>query len=289
MRRPDDLHLHIRDGALLTTLGRDMPLLVKRAIIMPNLVPPVTTTEMALAYRERVLASLPSESTLQPLMTLYLTDNTTGAEIRKAYATGKVFAVKLYPAGATTNSDSGVTDIDLCKEPLAAMAEIGMPLLVHGEVTTSDTDIFDREAVFLERHMRKLVTNNPTLKVVMEHITTKAACDFVKSCGPNVAATITAHHLLYTRSAIFNKGLRPHMVCSCPARTHARTHMLIYMLIPIHSLCICLLSLSPAFTPPPRPPPFAISTTRPFSSRSCSFSRDWNTRTPVRYIRRFMH
>ncbi|EDQ87661.1 uncharacterized protein MONBRDRAFT_27072, partial [Monosiga brevicollis MX1] len=185
---------------------------VRRAIIMPNLVPPVVNTEQALAYRERVLAAAHAggRPDFVPLMTLYLTDNTTADEIHKAKASGHIYAVKLYPAGATTNSDSGVTDIAKCSPALAAMAEVGLPLLVHSEVTTPDIDLFDREAVFIDRHLRPLVAAHPSLKVVMEHVTTRKAVEFVTSQGPNVAATITCQHLLYNRNALFDKGLRPH-------------------------------------------------------------------------------
>ncbi|EGD81508.1 dihydroorotase [Salpingoeca rosetta] len=220
-RPVDDLHLHLRDGDIMQSLAQHIPPYVKRAIVMPNLVPPVINTDMALAYRERIMKALPAESDFQPLMTLYLTDNTTGDEIRKAKETGQIFAVKLYPAGATTNSDSGVTDISKCKGALEAMAEVGMPLLVHGEVTDSDVDFFERERVFIERHMRTIVANHPNLKVVMEHITTAAAVEFVRSCGSNVAATITCQHLIHNRNAIFEKGLRPHKYCLPILKTEA--------------------------------------------------------------------
>ncbi|MEN8008079.1 MAG: dihydroorotase [Candidatus Krumholzibacteriota bacterium] len=211
--RPDDWHLHLRDGAVLASVAPHTARQFGRAIIMPNLVPPVTTTDMALAYRERILASVPVDTDFQPLMTLYLTDNTAPAEIRRAKESGHVHALKLYPAGATTNSDAGVTDIDKVTSALEAMAELGMPLLVHGEVTDPDVDIFDREAVFIERHLEPLVNRIPDLKVVMEHVTTAQGVAFVASGGPNVAGTITAHHLLLNRNAIFVGGLNPHAYC----------------------------------------------------------------------------
>jgi len=180
---------------------------------MPNLRPPVTTTELALAYRQRILAALPAGSAFQPLMTLYLTDNTRPVEIAKARASGAVYAVKYYPAGATTNSDSGVTDVRRCDDTLQAMADTGMPLLVHGEVTDPAVDVFDRERVFIERVLMPLVERFPRLKVVMEHITTTEAVQFVTAASDRVAATITAHHLLLNRNAIFQGGIRPHHYC----------------------------------------------------------------------------
>eukprot|EP00041_Stephanoeca_diplocostata_P029869 m.890013 g.890013 ORF g.890013 m.890013 type:complete len:349 (+) comp23648_c0_seq5:267-1313(+) len=211
--RPDDWHLHLRDGEGLKSLGKMFPNIVSRAIIMPNLKPPVTTTEQAQAYRERIMKSLPDDTDFVPLMTLYLTDNTSPDEIQKAHDSGLVKAVKLYPAGATTNSDHGVTDMKKVQPALAKMAEVGMPLCVHGEVTDKSIDIFEREPVFLTEKLTPLLEANPTLKVILEHITTKEAVDFVKTHGKNVAATITAHHLLYNRNAIFDGGVRPHMYC----------------------------------------------------------------------------
>jgi dihydroorotase len=184
-----------------------------RAIIMPNLKPPVTTTDAALAYRDRILAACPAGSRFEPLMTLYLTDSTSPAEIRRASACGAVHGVKLYPAGATTNSDSGVTAIDRVMPALEAMADCGMPLLVHGEVTDPDIDIFDREAVFIERVLAPLMTRLPALRVVFEHITTLQAVQFVRDGGDNIAATLTAHHLLMNRNALFSGGIRPHHYC----------------------------------------------------------------------------
>lgn len=211
--RPDDWHLHLRDGAALKAVLPDTARQFARAIVMPNLRPPVTTTELALAYRERILEALPVGMVFEPLMTLYLTDNTSADEIAKAKASGLVHGVKLYPAGATTNSDSGVTSLDKCAEALAAMEKLGMPLLVHAEVTDSDIDVFDRELVFIERHMIPLLKKYPALKVVFEHITTKDAADFVALAPANVAATITAHHLLMNRNDMFKGGIQPHHYC----------------------------------------------------------------------------
>jgi dihydroorotase len=184
-----------------------------RAIIMPNLTPPVTTTQQALAYRERILAALPDGSHFEPLMTLYLTDDTPAAEIERASESGLIHAVKLYPAGATTNSASGVTDLAHCDAAIAAMARLGMPLLMHGEVTHADIDIFDREAVFIETVLTPLLERHPDLKVVFEHITTRQAAEFVAKAPANVAATITAHHLLFNRNHMLVGGIRPHYYC----------------------------------------------------------------------------
>lgn len=211
--QPDDWHHHFRDDARLPVVAPLAAAQFGRAIAMPNIVPPVTTTELALKYRELILSSLPEGITMEPLMTLYMTDRTTPEEIQRAKESGIVFAVKLYPAGATTNSDSGVTDIMKLLPTLRAMAAHGILLLVHGEVTDQTVDLFDREAEFIERHLRPLVAAVPELKIVMEHITTKQAVDFVTECGPNVGATITCHHLLYNRNAIFKGGLQPHMYC----------------------------------------------------------------------------
>uniref|UniRef100_A0A7S2WTN6 dihydroorotase n=1 Tax=Rhizochromulina marina TaxID=1034831 RepID=A0A7S2WTN6_9STRA len=185
----------------------------KRAIIMPNLKPPVVTTEQAMAYRERILSTLPPDTAFQPLMTLYMTDQTSPEEIRRAKESGIVFALKLYPAGATTNSDNGVTDLNYIHPALEAMEEVDLPLLVHGEVTDPKVDIFDREAVFVEKCLKLLVARYPKLRFVMEHITTKQGVDFVKSAPPNVAGTITAHHLLFNRNALLVGGIKPHMYC----------------------------------------------------------------------------
>jgi dihydroorotase len=213
LTRPDDWHLHLRDGEALAAVLPDTAKRFARAIVMPNLRPPVTTTEAARAYRDRILAHLPAGADFEPLMTLYLTDRTPPAEIRKARASGLVHGVKLYPAGATTNSDSGVTSLSHCREALEAMQDAGLPLLVHGEVTDPGVDVFDREKVFLERTLAPLVAGLPGLRVVLEHITTADAVSFVTAAGPNVAATITAHHLLFNRNAIFQGGVRPHLYC----------------------------------------------------------------------------
>jgi dihydroorotase len=211
--QPDDWHLHLRDGEHLKAVLGDTARCFGRAIVMPNLKPPVTTTELALAYRARIMAALPTGSAFQPLMTLYLTDHTSVEEIERAKASGAVSAVKYYPAGATTNSDSGVTDIRGAFATLDAMSSMGLPLLVHGEVTDPQIDVFDRERVFLETTLVPLVQRFPRLKVVMEHITTADAVRFVQAASDNVAATITAHHLLLNRNAIFQGGIRPHHYC----------------------------------------------------------------------------
>ena len=211
--RPDDWHLHLRDGDALKAVLPDTANRFGRAIVMPNLRPPVTTTALAAEYRQRILDAIPAGSNFEPLMTLYLTDNTSAAEITRAKASGFVHGVKLYPAGATTNSDSGVSSLDACGEALEAMQESGMPLLVHAEVTDADVDVFDRERVFIDRHMQPLLTKYPGLKVVFEHITTKDAAEFVVSAPSNVAATITPHHLLMNRNAMFTGGIRPHHYC----------------------------------------------------------------------------
>lgn len=211
--RPDDWHLHLRDGATLASVLPHTAHQFARAIIMPNLKPPVTTTEQAGAYRDRILAALPAGVAFEPLMVLYLTNNTPPEEIRKAKASGFVKAVKLYPAGATTNSDAGVTDLRNCYKTLETLQEVGMPFLVHGEVTDPAIDIFDREAVFIDRVMQPLRRDMPELKVVFEHITTKDAADYVMAAEGPTAATITAHHLLYNRNEIFKGGIRPHYYC----------------------------------------------------------------------------
>lgn len=213
LRTPDDWHLHLRDGAFLQRTVPHAAREFARAIIMPNLTPPVVDTEMALAYRERIMGALPEGSRFQPLMTLYLTDKTTPEEIARAKESGVVFACKLYPAGATTNSDAGVTDIRGLDPVLRAMTEVGLPMLVHGEVTDPSIDIFDREAVFIERVLKPTLGRHPDLRVVMEHITTEDGARFVERAGANVGGTITAHHLLYNRNAIFAGGLNPHFYC----------------------------------------------------------------------------
>lgn len=210
---PDDWHLHVRDGAALQDVLPFTARQFARAIIMPNLTPPVTRTAEATAYRERILAALPAEAGFEPLMTLYLTDATPPDEIERAQASGHVFGVKLYPAGATTNSQSGVTDITLCYDTIGAMEALGMPLLLHGEVTHEHIDIFDREAVFIDEVLSPLIKRFPGLKVVFEHITTEDAVKFVNEAPDNVAATITAHHLLLNRNDLLVGGIRPHNYC----------------------------------------------------------------------------
>jgi len=211
--RPDDWHLHLRDGATMRDVLPDTARQFARAIVMPNLRPPVTTTAMAVDYRARILAALPDGLRFEPLMTLYLTDNTRAEEIAAAKVSGIVSGVKLYPAGATTNSDSGVTDLGKCRAALAAMEKHGVSLLVHAEVTDADVDVFDREKVFIDRHMIPLTRDFPGLKVVFEHITTRDAAEFVAAAPANVGATITAHHLLMNRNAMFSGGIRPHHYC----------------------------------------------------------------------------
>lgn len=213
LTRPDDWHLHLRDGSMLADILPHTARQFARAIVMPNLKPPVTTTAMASAYRDRILAALPAGMQFEPLMVLYLTDNTTADEIRRAAASSFVHGVKLYPAGATTNSDAGVTDLKHCMPALEAMQELGMPLLVHGEVTDADIDVFDREAVFIDRILQPLRKNLPQLKIIFEHITTNEAAQYVSHAEGPIAATITAHHLLYNRNAIFKGGIRPHYYC----------------------------------------------------------------------------
>ena len=210
--RPDDWHLHVRDGEALHTVVPHTAAQFGRAIIMPNLRPPVTTAEQALAYKQRILAAVPEGASFEPLMTLYLTDNLPPDEIARAKDAG-VVACKLYPAGATTNSDAGVTDLRKTYKTLEAMQKAGLLLLVHGEVTSSDIDLFDREAVFIEQQLIPLRRDFPELKIVFEHITTKDAADYVQQADRFTAATITAHHLLYNRNAIFIGGVRPHYYC----------------------------------------------------------------------------
>ncbi len=211
--RPDDWHLHLRDGDALAAVVGASAAQFGRAIIMPNLKPPVTNVEQARAYRDRILAALPPGADFAPLMTLYLTDNTTPEQIRAAKASGIVHGVKLYPAGATTNSDAGVTDVRHAYPALEAMQREGLPLLVHGEVTDQAIDLFDREQVFIDQVMIPLRRDFPGLRVVFEHITTAQAAQYVRDAEPGIAATITAHHLLYNRNAIFIGGIRPHWYC----------------------------------------------------------------------------
>ncbi len=213
LTRPDDWHLHLRDDALMRSVLPDTARQFARAIIMPNLKPPVTTTSEAQAYRTRILTALPASSRFRPLMTLYLTDITTAQEIQRARKSGVVHAVKLYPAGATTHSDAGVTDIRKTYPALEEMQLCGIPLLVHGEVTDPAVDIFDREAVFIERVLQPLLRDLPELRVVFEHITTRDAAQFVTGAPGNIAATLTAHHLLYNRNAMLVGGIRPHYYC----------------------------------------------------------------------------
>lgn len=211
--KPDDWHLHVRDGEALAAVVPHTAERFGRAIIMPNLRPPVTTAAQAVAYRERILAAVPVGLSFDPLMTLYLTDNMPPDEIDRAVDSGVVYAAKLYPAGATTNSDAGVTAIERIYGVLERMQARGLVLCVHGEVTHGDVDVFDREHVFIEQVLAPLVQRFPDLRIVFEHITTSAAVDFVRASGPNVAATITAHHLLLNRNAMFAGGIRPHHYC----------------------------------------------------------------------------
>ncbi len=213
MVRPDDWHLHLRDGAAMAAVLPHTARRFARAIVMPNLKPPVRTVEEARAYRARICAALPPGAEFEPLMTLYLTDNTDPREIERAKQSGFVHAVKYYPAGATTNSDSGVTDLRHCRAVFAEMERRGLPLLVHGEVTDPAVDVFDREAVFIDRHLIPLLRDFPALRLVFEHLTTRQGVEFVEGAGANVAATLTAHHLLYNRNAMFSGGMRPHYYC----------------------------------------------------------------------------
>ncbi len=211
--QPDDWHLHLRDEQALERTVVDTARYFGRAIIMPNLRPPVTTTALAISYRERILAARPEGNTFEPLMTLYLTDKTTADEIHRAHDSGLIHAVKLYPAGATTNSDAGVTDLKHCAQALEAMQRLQIPLLVHGEVTSAEIDVFDREKVFIEQVLIPLLSDYPALKVVFEHITTADAVDFVTSASSHVAATITPHHLLLNRNDLLVGGIHPHNYC----------------------------------------------------------------------------
>jgi len=213
LRRPDDWHLHLRDGAALASVVADSARRFARAIVMPNLKPAVRTTVQALDYRERILGALPDGISFDPLMTLYLTDDTPPEEIVRSRLSGRVFGVKLYPAGATTHSDEGVTRLSRCFHTLEKMEELGLPLLVHGESTDPAIDVFDREQAFIEETLGPALERFPRLKVVLEHITTREAAQYVEVTGPNVAATITAHHLLMNRNALFLGGIRPHHYC----------------------------------------------------------------------------
>ena len=213
LRRPDDWHLHLRDGAMLRAVLPETARHFARAIVMPNLVPPIVTGADAAAYRERILAALPADADFTPLMTLYLTEDTDPDDVAAAHAAGLITAVKLYPAGATTNSASGVRDFDKVRPVLDRMAEIGLPLCVHGEVTDGAIDIFDREAVFIDKILRPLRKRNPDLRIVMEHVTTQDAVDYVRDTAKNLAATITTHHLIINRNHILAGGIKPHFYC----------------------------------------------------------------------------
>jgi len=213
LTRPDDWHLHVRDGDAMRAVVGDTASCFGRAVIMPNLTPPVVDTAMAMDYRARITAALPSDTRFSPLMTLYLTDSTTPAEIARAKASGGVVGVKLYPAGATTNSAAGVTEMSRCFPALEAMEKQGLPLLVHGEATDPAIDVFDREKVFIDQVLAPLIRRFPGLRLVLEHVTTRDGVDFVLAAPPHVAATITAHHLLMNRNAMFQGGIRPHHYC----------------------------------------------------------------------------
>ncbi len=221
LRRPDDWHLHLRDGAMLQAVLPESARHFARAIIMPNLVPPVVTAAQASAYRDRIMAALPSDMTFEPLMTLYMTEETDPDDVEAAFTSGIARAVKLYPAGATTNSASGVTDFDRIRPVLDRMADIGMPLCVHGEVTDSRIDIFDREAVFIDKVLKPIRKKNPDLKIVMEHVTTEDAVDYVRDAHKNTAATITTHHLIINRNNILAGGIKPHYYCLPVAKREA--------------------------------------------------------------------
>ena len=226
LTRPDDWHLHLRDGAALTAVLPHTARQFARAIVMPNLRPPITTTEQALAYRQRIVAARPAGSDFQPLMTLYLTDNLPPEEIRRAKEAG-IVAVKLYPAGATTNSDAGVTDVYKTYATLETMQREGLLLLVHGEVADPEVDLFDREAVFIDRVLKPLRHDFPSLKIVFEHLTTREGVQYVAEAGPFTAATITAQHLLYNRNAIFMGGVRPHFYCLPVLKSEAHRKALV--------------------------------------------------------------
>ncbi|HTB65002.1 MAG TPA: dihydroorotase [Steroidobacteraceae bacterium] len=227
LRRPDDWHLHLRDGAALAAVLPFTAARFGRAIVMPNLKPPVTTTAMALAYRERILAALPQGSGFQPLMTLYLTDRTDPAEVARARASGHIAGFKLYPAGATTHSEAGVTDLRNIRRVLEQMSEHGMVLQVHGEVTLADVDVFDREARFIDEVLLPLCVRHPGLRIVFEHITTRRAVEFVRAARAGVAATITPQHLMMNRNALFVGGIRPHLYCLPVLKTEADREALI--------------------------------------------------------------
>ncbi len=232
--RPDDFHLHLRDTAALSSVIGDSARQFARAVVMPNLQPPVTNVEQAESYRQRILASLPHDSDFQPLMTLYLTDNTTVEEISRLAEHQHVFAVKYYPVGATTNSDHGVTDLEKVYPILERMSELSVPLLMHGEVTDTDVDIFDRERVFIERVLEPLMHRFTQLRIVFEHITTKDAAEFVQKGPDNLAATLTPQHLIYNRNAIFQNGIRPHNYCSPVLKRELHRNSLLDVIISGH-------------------------------------------------------
>ena len=227
VRRPDDWHLHLRDGAALAAVLPHTARQFARAIVMPNLKPPVTTTELAAAYRRRILAARPPGSDFEPLMTLYLTDNTATDEVDRAQASGIIAGLKMYPAGATTNSDSGVTDVRRVDDVLARMAELGVVLQVHGELTHEQVDVFDREQRFIDDILAPMTERHPRLRVVFEHITTRAAVAFVRGARAGIAATITPQHLLHNRNDLFRGGLRPHFYCLPVLKTQADREALI--------------------------------------------------------------
>ena len=227
LRRPDDWHLHLRDGAALAAVLPHTARQFARAIVMPNLKPPVTTTELAAAYRRRILAARPPGSDFEPLMTLYLTDNTATDEVDRAQASGIIAGLKMYPAGATTNSDSGVTDVRRVDDVLARMAELGVALQVHGELTHEHVDVFDREQRFIDDILAPMTERHPRLRVVFEHITTRAAVAFVRGARAGIAATITPQHLLHNRNDLFRGGLRPHFYCLPVLKTQADREALI--------------------------------------------------------------
>ncbi len=227
LRRPDDWHLHLRDGAMLRAVAPESARHFARAIVMPNLVPPVVTGDQAAAYRDRILAALPEGAAFTPLMTLYLTEDTDPDDLAAAHSSGLVTAVKLYPAGATTNSASGVRDFDKVRPVLEKMAEIGCPLCVHGEVTDAEIDIFDREAVFIDRVLDPILRTTPGLRVVMEHITTKDGADYARDGGADLGATITTHHLVINRNHILAGGIKPHYYCLPVAKRETHRQALV--------------------------------------------------------------
>jgi dihydroorotase len=234
LRRPDDLHLHLRDGPALQAVLPFTVARFARAVVMPNLVPPLTTTAQVQAYHARIMAALPPGAAFQPLMTLYMTDHTSAAEIARAHASGLIHGVKLYPAGATTHSAAGVTDLRRLDAALAAMSELDLPLQVHGEVTDRSVDVFDREARFIELVLAPLVERWPRLRIVFEHVTTRAAVEFVRAARPGVAATVTPQHLLLNRSALFDGGIRPHHYCLPVLKSEPNRRSLLEVLAAAH-------------------------------------------------------